>query len=1783
MKSLKSTLFIFVAFLANIFTASATHFMGAQITYKSVGKYKYEIYLDFYRDCRGVPLGTPVCTLRVASSGATLLTPTLTLVSITDITPSCSKIGKQCYPTNTISSKRGIEKHSYKATVDLTTAAKNGVCQVQIGSGQCCRNGDITTGASSQNFWVWSMVDLCKWYKNSSPISYTDPITILKCNQPVYYNLATRDFNDNDSLVYEMVDAYQDWSQKTNWGSGFSYQSPLTAYCPGTPCSPSPKANPPQGFYLNRFNGDMIFTPTNCSESTVAAVRISEYHKDSATGKYVLVGYVTRDHQFWVMSMPDNIVPSLEGPDNIYFVDSSESRFKFSSADNIIIPKTGTPILNDTVKLTMPTFVPLQSTNASFSIIDNSAKNPSGIFKWKPLGLRNTKPYLLVLQARDNNCDYNAITHKAINVYVRKKAELAWVEGTVFYDANKNCKRDSFEYVIPGAKVSADSGVSVAFMADSTGYFGGWLPANTYYFGVTGKHATYVCIKSQTVAVGKTYSLELGGMPNMILSGTIYTDTLKNCKADSLEPRLKNQFVYTVPGNFSSSTDSKGKWELNIPGGDYKVIYYPKRIFTFVKCPSKPYNASIFNDTLFKNFDFAIYDSANITELSASLLTSQNYRRGFKSNATIVVKNNGSKTVSNAVIWVKFSKKLKYDTAFKAITKNDTIIKFSVPTLKTDEETTFKIVFKADTSTTKVNDTMTTQVWLDTSGLSKDIIKTNNYDKVQIKIVAAVDPNIKEEHSTNSYAWREGNTLRYFVQFQNTGTDTAVNITVIDTLHYALLGRTLNFLGASHAYGYTLNTNVLKVTFPNIYLVDTSKSKERSIGHFEYSIDINPLLDREIKFSNRADIYFDYATVVKTNKKYITYTSYVKTGQTNKNTYCGSDTLKVGYSSNFSFKSGNKFKLILSDKSGSFATGSKIIDSLSSTSATGNFKTLIPSGTTDGSLYKLKVVSTNPAGSVFDDALSNSFVILGNLTKPTLAKLDTLLCGKDSVQLTITSSYSDFKIYDRKTLIVSSGTNKKPKIKPSIGRHYLTVTASYQNCSISSDTLKFMRDTFPNISISSTSHSNLKVCGDDTVTLKVTGCNKFDLLGNSFAFIQSYNSTQAKVVIPNNGDSRSARFTGTTGCIDTSNVLQFTIIKRPSFTFTDSDADNELCKDDSVKFSVTGNNSIKFQLYKNNIAWLKKFRPSITSNDIKDGDLIKVMGTDTTTGCSDTSAPVKFGVTYFSVGLTCSDTDLIICSNVNITFKMSGASTYKLYKNNKFWTAPASNPITLFGINNNDEIYAEGTTKVCKYNSIKLKFKVSTPTIGLKIDNACVGDSVKLSFSGGVKYDLYKNSVFYKTINAQTYASKVFANNDNLYLDGTDSYGCSAYSSTLTVNYKTPPTITLNNPDSDNTTCPGENVTFNFNGGATYDLYKNNTLWKTNTGNPTSFTDASDKDEFYAIGFNSNGCRNTSNTVKLTVLALPSIDITNPDTDNTTCEGEKVTVNFSGGAQYDLYKNGSLLKSNAASPYTFSGLNNNDEVYIIGSSVSGCFNTSKKIKFTILTLPTVTISNPDTDNSHCKGDNVVINFSGGATYDLFKNNVIWKTNTGNSVTFNDAIDKDEIYSVAIGSNGCIDTSNKIKFTVWPLPAKPTITKSGTVLSSSYTTGNQWYEGTTKLSSATFQNYSPVKTATYFVEYTDAHGCVSPLSDGFSYSAAISKIKLPGLKIYPNPASDYLIIETGESGKFHLSLIDITGKLIKEETFTGNRFEWQLKPAKGIYTLKIVNEKGERENVVVEFK
>ncbi len=107
--------------------------------------------------------------------------------------------------------------------------------------------------------------------------------------------------------------------------------------------------------------------------------------------------------------------------------------------------------------------------------------------------------------------------------------------------------------------------------------------------------------------------------------------------------------------------------------------------------------------------------------------------------------------------------------------------------------------------------------------------------------------------------------LDYTIRFQNTGNDTCFNAVVIDTLDENLDVSTFEMIGASHKYKASIDGRVLKFTFNNILLPDSTTNEPASHGYVKYRI--KPVGDLQIGDSicNRADIYFDYEPAVLTN------------------------------------------------------------------------------------------------------------------------------------------------------------------------------------------------------------------------------------------------------------------------------------------------------------------------------------------------------------------------------------------------------------------------------------------------------------------------------------------------------------------------------------------------------------------------------------------------------------------------------------------------------------------------------------------------------------------------------------------------------------------------------------------------------------------------------------------------------------------------------------------------------------------------------------------------------
>jgi len=166
----------------------------------------------------------------------------------------------------------------------------------------------------------------------------------------------------------------------------------------------------------------------------------------------------------------------------------------------------------------------------------------------------------------------------------------------------------------------------------------------------------------------------------------------------------------------------------------------------------------------------------------------------------------------------------------------------------------------------------------DANGTSYGYITTNTYGDeapytdydCQI-ITGSYDPNNKEVQpsgiSENHYI--ESNTLlTYRVNFQNTGTDTAFTVVIVDTLssQHDILSFERGI--CSHPCEFEIYGNgILVWTFNNILLPDSAANEPESHGFVTYKVRTNEMSSAEYgtQIQNNAAIFFDFNPPVITN------------------------------------------------------------------------------------------------------------------------------------------------------------------------------------------------------------------------------------------------------------------------------------------------------------------------------------------------------------------------------------------------------------------------------------------------------------------------------------------------------------------------------------------------------------------------------------------------------------------------------------------------------------------------------------------------------------------------------------------------------------------------------------------------------------------------------------------------------------------------------------------------------------------------------------------------------
>ncbi len=108
--------------------------------------------------------------------------------------------------------------------------------------------------------------------------------------------------------------------------------------------------------------------------------------------------------------------------------------------------------------------------------------------------------------------------------------------------------------------------------------------------------------------------------------------------------------------------------------------------------------------------------------------------------------------------------------------------------------------------------------------------------------------------------------IDYLIRFQNTGTDTAFNVYIIDEIDPSLDLSSIRPGASSHPYQFELvNGNTVRISFNDILLPDSTTNELESHGFIKFKVSQKENLPLGTVIENDAAIYFDFNDPVITN------------------------------------------------------------------------------------------------------------------------------------------------------------------------------------------------------------------------------------------------------------------------------------------------------------------------------------------------------------------------------------------------------------------------------------------------------------------------------------------------------------------------------------------------------------------------------------------------------------------------------------------------------------------------------------------------------------------------------------------------------------------------------------------------------------------------------------------------------------------------------------------------------------------------------------------------------
>jgi len=343
------------------------------------------------------------------------------------------------------------------------------------------------------------------------------------------------------------------------------------------------------------------------------------------------------------------------------------------------------------------------------------------------------------------------------------------------------------------------------------------------------------------------------------LTGNSYYDRNQNCIFDSTDVPIINKTIEFEPGPSVINSGESGLFGIALKSGTYDVSVTAPKYHNLCTNSTSVEIERNETDTLQIGFQ----PIPGNPDLKVNIMNQNRARPGFPLNFAIQIENLGTEIIENGKVEIIFPK-----DHFEILNTppNSTVSDESVIILLNSLDLYSTEVYQLETRilpSVPISEEFNIIANIPDDFSDKNVL--DNIDTIGIFTRGSYDPNDKQLLSDQNVI--AGNhEMEYLIRFQNTGTDTAFTVEVIDTLHHKFDLASLETIQTSHDYQMKIEENrVVSWKFYNILLADSIINEPESHGFIHFKIKTKYPVHSEEKIENSASIYFDFNDPIITN------------------------------------------------------------------------------------------------------------------------------------------------------------------------------------------------------------------------------------------------------------------------------------------------------------------------------------------------------------------------------------------------------------------------------------------------------------------------------------------------------------------------------------------------------------------------------------------------------------------------------------------------------------------------------------------------------------------------------------------------------------------------------------------------------------------------------------------------------------------------------------------------------------------------------------------------------